>query len=292
MSLGIALSILSALLFAGSDVAKKVLSASTPMFVVIWIPVTWGVLVGGSYFLIQGIPSFDSAVVFPLAIMSALILVLIEVLFMRVISRAEISLVVPLLSFAPITAGAFAWLVSGEVPAAGAYLGIALIVIASWLMYAEPRDRRALLRPLVRLLSDPNARLMLLLCLVDGIFVNLMHAGGKAAPPSFFVWLVLVFEWLVLTTTMVVRRITPHTAIIRTPTLVFATGFLWTAGMVAFFESLAHTIVAYSMAANRTHALFVVILGAYTFGEHELRKRLAAAALMVCGVAILIVSDA
>lgn len=285
---GILLSILSALCFALGDVGKKVLSARLHPYVVNWIPVTFGVLLGGIVFGTSGAPPITGGSLLPLAAIGGVLLFFVELAFLRSIRDAEISLVMPLTAFVPIVSGLIAWGAHGEAPSSGAFIGIAVIVLASWIMFAESGDWRQVLRPFQRMLDDPSARCMLLFSVLNGIFVNLMNSGGDRSSGSYFLWLVLIAEWLVLTGLLLVRRINPLPMVRANKSLALLTGTFWALGMTAFFESLSLTMVAYAMAAKCSHTIFILLLGHFIFREHDFRKRLAASLLLVAGLCILL----
>lgn len=286
---GIALSIISALLFAFCDVGKKKLSESIHPYLISWIPVTFGVLLGCVYFSYYGLPVNDISAVVPYILIAAVLLVTLELVFIRSISVGELSLVLPIMSFIPILSGLFAWFLTGEAPSALAFIGMLITVVASWLIFADTSDLRHVLRPFRRMFSEESSRLMLLFCLLNGIFVNVMNIGGDQITSIYFLWLVIIVEWLILNGLIMFRGVDPISALSQKPILGLATGACWAGGMALFFESLSRTLVSYSMAAFRTHTLFGILLGYLLFKERDLEKRISAAILMLVGITILLV---
>jgi drug/metabolite transporter (DMT)-like permease len=286
---GIALSIIAALLFAFGDVGKKKLSESIHPYVISWIPVTFGVILGSLYFSYYGFPAHDITPVVPYILIAGVLLVTIELVFIRSISIGELSLVLPIMSFIPILSGLFAWFLTGEAPSLLAFIGMLITVVASWLIFADTSDLKHVLRPFRRMFSEESPRLMLLFCLLNGIFVNVMNIGGDEITSMYFLWLVLIFEWLILNVLILLRGVDPISALAQKPALGLATGACWAGGMAFLFESLSRTLVSYSLAAFRTHTLFGILLGYLFFKERDLEKRISAAILMMVGITILLV---
>lgn len=288
---GILLAILSALFFACGDVGKKSLSLRIHPYVVNWIPVSFGVILGAIFFATVPPPLVATNDLFWLALGGGIFFFFVELTFLWSIRDGEISLVMPLTAFVPIVSGVIAWFISGEAPSEAAFVGIGIIVLASWLMFAESGDLRQALRPVQRMLSSRAARAMLLFSVLNGIFVNLMNYGGDRSSGVYFLWLVLIIDWIVLTGVMVLRRINPWPPIRANRRTALLTGLFWALGMGFFFESLSHTMVAYAMAAKCTHTIFIVVLGCLIFNEHDFRKRLSASALLVLGLCVLLLGN-
>jgi drug/metabolite transporter (DMT)-like permease len=188
----------------------------------------------------------------------------------------------------PVVSGLVAWGIHSEEPSLGAVIGITIIVLASWLMFAESGDWKQVLQPFRRMLDDSSARYMLIFSVLNGVFVNLMNSGGDRSSGTYFLWLVLIGEWFVLTTLLALRGISPLPPLRANLSTALMTGTFWALGMVAFFESLSFTMVAYAMAAKCTHTIFIVILGYFIFREHEFRKRLGASLLLILGLCVLL----
>jgi drug/metabolite transporter (DMT)-like permease len=128
---------------------------------------------------------------------------------------------------------------------------------------------------------------MILFSVLYGVLVNIMNSGGDRSSGIYFLWLVLIAEWLVLSAAMLTRRLNPLPAICANKRTTLLTGTCWALGMGFFFESLSHTLISYAMAAKCTHTIFIVILGYLIFHDNDFRKRLGASILLFAGLSIL-----
>jgi drug/metabolite transporter (DMT)-like permease len=293
--LGIILSVLSALGFAFGDICKKKLSVDTDIFTISWIPSVFGLIIGAIYFYLIGIPQLGdisevTQIVF-LAVVSSISLILVEVWFLKSIRAGELSLVMPLTAFIPVFGGLLAWISTGEEPTFAALIGILILLIGSWLMFADASDWKHIFRPFTKMFSEPASRYMLEFCLLDAVFMNLMNHGGDRSSPSFFLWLTLIFQVVILSGILLIRRVNPVASVLARPLSSVGLGIGWSVGMMAILQSLTHTMVAYAMAANRVHTIFIVLLSRWILKEHDFQKRLLTSILMVVGVLILILGS-
>lgn len=286
--LGIILAIVAAFVQALGDIGKKKLTAIAPATLVNWIPVTFGVLMGAAYHLLIGIPEFSLNILAPTAILAAAFLILIEFRFVKAISSGDLSLVMPFTATIPIFSGLVAWFFSGEQPANSALIGILIIVVGSWLMFANLKSWRSVLEPFRQMIYQPAPRYALEFCFLNGFFINLMKYGGEQSSPLFFLWIVLALEWIMLCLLLVKQKVNPLTVIFARPLLALGTGVGWGLGIALVFVSISLTLVAYATAANRIHALFVVLLSYLILKEGEIKRRLFACSIMLIGVFIII----
>lgn len=288
---GISLSIFSALLFALGDIGKKILSKDTHPLQITWIPVSFGVIIGLIYFGISGVDHPNSLEILPWAILSGFLLLIVELVFLKSISSGELSLIMPLTAFVPLFSGILAWFFHAETPSYTALIGVAIILIGSWLMFADISDRRNIFRPFVKMFQDQAARYMIYFCAIDAVFVNIMNHGGDLSSAPYFLWITLIFESLFLSLILLKYGLNPLAPIQKNPRLSLGTGLAWSIGMLTIFESLSHTLIAHSMAAARVHTIFVVVLSYLIFKENDFKKRVLTSVLMIIGVLILILGS-
>jgi len=288
---GIILSVFSALLFAFGDVGKKILSKDIHPFQITWIPVNFGILIGLIYYGFNGIDHSNTLDILPWAVLSGLLLLVVELVFLKSISSGELSLIMPLTAFVPVFSGTIAWFFHAESPTYTALLGVSILLIGSWLMFADTSDWRNIFRPFARMFQDVAARYMLYFCAIDAVFVNVMNHGGDLSSAPYFLWLTLICESIFLSIILAKNKLNPLYPIKKYPAVTLGTGLAWSLGMLAVFESLTHTLIAYSMASNRVHTIFIVLLGYLIFKEQDFKKRILTSILMVIGVFILILGS-
>lgn len=209
-------------------------------------------------------------------------------MYMKAIRDYPLALTVPYLAFTPVLVVVSGWLVLGERVSGQGLFGIALVVLGSWLLNFEHKDRlslRTLLAPLRAILVNPGSRLML----ATATIYSVTSVGGKAAmewmPPEQFGAFYFVMLGLVA---LVVFGIS-HPASLRVrrhgvvPLLVIAG--LMAVMVVTHFMALAQVEAAYMIAVKRTSLLFGMLYGALLFGERHLGRHLLAGSLMIAGVA-------
>ncbi len=288
---GIILAILSALAFAFGDIGKKILSDRFHPWVITGIPVGFGVVLGAVYYAIMGLPAAVSGQVLVLAGFSGALLLLVELRFLKSISSGEMSLVMPLTALVPFFSAVIAWFSHGELPSFMSAIGIMILLTGSWAMFADSSDWRNFLRPFTRMFSDPASRYMLEFCVLDAIFVSVMNYGADFVPASYFLWITLIFELLLLSVLLVAKKLNPLVPFINRPIITLGTGFFWSLAMILIFEAMVLTMVAHATAANRVHTVFIVLLSYLIFKEQDFKKRLLTSIFMVIGACLLILGS-
>jgi drug/metabolite transporter (DMT)-like permease len=289
--LGIIFAIVSALAFAFGDIGKKLLSNNFHPWVITAIPVGFGVTLGAIYYLFIGVPAEIYPRILGLAAISGVLLLLVELRFLKSISSGEMSLVMPLTALVPFFSAVIAWFSHGELPSLTSAIGILILISGSWAMFADSSDWRHIFRPFTRMFSDPASRYMLEFCVLDAIFVSVMNYGADFVPASYFLWLTLIFELLFISLLLISKRLNPIAPFIIQPKITFGTGLFWSLAMILIFEAMALTMVAHATAANRVHTVFIVLLSYLLFKEQEFKKRLLTSIFMVIGVCLLILGS-
>ena len=209
-------------------------------------------------------------------------------MYMKAIRDYPLALTVPYLAFTPVLVVASGWLVLGERVSGQGLFGIALVVLGSWLLNFEHKQRlslRTLVAPLRAIVANPGSRLML----ATATIYSVTSVGGKAAmqwmPPEQFG----AFYFAVLGLVALVVFGATHPAALRVqrhglvPLLVIAG--LMAVMVVTHFMALAQVEAAYMIAVKRTSLLFGILYGALLFGERHLGRHLVAGSLMIAGVA-------
>lgn len=227
-------------------------------------------------------------------------------LYMAAIRDHPLSLTVPYLAFSPVFVIVIAdWLLGERVSPQGA-LGVVLVVAGAWLLnlrHAQLLRPRTWLAPLVAILREPGARMMLTVALLFAFTATMGKAVLAYLPPEQFG----PFYFLLLGLLMPVfwalaslldrarparaRASAPHQGrrnLFRRPGAVLAVALLNGLMVFTHFLAIARVEVAYMIAVKRTSLLFGILYGALLFRERGLRQHLAAGALMVAGVAVIV----
>jgi drug/metabolite transporter (DMT)-like permease len=227
-------------------------------------------------------------------------------LYMAAIRDHPLSLTVPYLAFSPVfVIFIAAWLLGEPVSAQGA-LGVLLVVAGAWLLnlrHAQLLRPRTWLAPLAAILREPGARMMLTVALLFAFTGTMGKAVLAYLPPEqfgpfYFLLLGLLMPafWALAGLIDRIRAVrTPTSAptrgrqnLFRRPGAVLAVALLNGLMVFTHFLAIARVEVAYMIAVKRTSLLFGILYGALLFREQGLRQHLAAAALMVAGVAVIV----
>jgi len=234
---------------------------------------------------------------YPPATASLLLNIVANLAFIQSVRIAPLSLTVPLLSLTPAFTTVLGFLVLGERPAAGAWLGIALVVAgAFWLHWAgggaaaAGEGARRPSRRLAALAVHPGAWLMATTALLWSLTIPLDKlAIGRATAPFHGLFLMVggalgTFAILVATGRLgEVRGI-------RGAWAPFATALV-ASTLDLGFQLAAIRLVLVSVVETLKRGLgnlLAVALGRLVFGEAMTWQKVAAAVLMAAGVALIL----
>jgi drug/metabolite transporter (DMT)-like permease len=212
-------------------------------------------------------------------------------LYMGAIRDHPLSLTLPYLAFTPVLAIATAWALLGERVSAQGAGGIALVAAGTWLLNAERArvgDWRSWADPFRAILREPGPRAMLAVAAIYALTSTLGKGAMRWLPPERFGPFYFAVLGLAATLAFALPSRGLTRRIARRPWPVLAVGAL--TGVMAYthFLAIAAAPVAYMIAAKRTSLLFGVLYGALVFREGSMARRVPAAALMVAGVALIV----
>lgn len=223
----------------------------------------------------------------PLAV-NACLLSLTFVLYVKALQASDISVTTPMLTFTPLLLTVTSPLLVGEVPSAGGFIGIVLIVAGSYLLNVQ-RSREGLLGPFKALVQEPGPRMMLAVAVIWSVCANVDRMGIDRSSPLF--WLTAEF-WaisLVLTPLVWRRCGACRTRLLRGAPIILAAGAAEALSLSLQMYAYTFTIVPYVIAVKRLSVVFGVGFGFFFFKERHVLQRLAAAGIMVAGVACIAV---
>jgi drug/metabolite transporter (DMT)-like permease len=171
------------------------------------------------------------------------------------------------------------------------FAGIVLVVVGAYALnmeHAQIQDPRSWLAPIGAIGRERGSRLMLGVALIYSVTSVLGKGALQYMPaasfgPLYFVILglftVVFFSWQRPGSVRVLWRPSWRHALI---------GALMAFMVVTHFLALERVQVAYMISVKRTSILFGIVLGALLFAETRLLQHLLAAALMVAGVALIV----
>ena len=261
------------------------MSKTMPTEIVIWLPVTFGLLMNLAYLSITGFPDTDwNALLYPI-IICGIIAILSEILFVVGIRTNEFSIGMPLLAFIPVFALIFAYLFYGEIPAREAGVGIALVVLGAYILGMEPPLKlKKIFQPLVMLTSSNGPRTMLAAAITGALIFVVQRSGVKHSSPVFFFTILIFIEWIFFGIVILKKR--QKLPKKKDFPLVAMTGIAWGLGLTLVYASYHYTLAAYAASIMQLNILISIPVGFIFFREGAFKQRITAVSVMLLGAAI------
>lgn len=241
-------------------------------------------------FLLWHLPPWPDAAMWPWLAVALPLEIVAMWLYVLAIRDSPLALTLPYLAFTPVFTSAAGYLLLDETPSGQGALGILLVVLGAYglnLHQARLARPRSWLAPLAAIARERGSRYMLGVAVIYGLTSVLgkgamQHMPGLSFGPLYFVLLGGLTLFVFAVREPGALRILARPA--WGPWLVAA---LMAVMVVSHFLALERVETAYMISVKRTSILFGVLLGALVFKEAHLGRNLAAAGLMVAGVALI-----
>lgn len=207
------------------------------------------------------------------------------------IHRSEISVVGPILTLTPAFVILIEWLLTGALPNALGFAGIALLIIGSYLL-ALSTDAEDWYHPLLRLVTNPGSAFTLSAAACFATASTLGRIGIERSDPLSFAVIVAVVNPIVLFVLFSIqdrrfyRQVLPSD-LVRQARPLLLLGTLFALMRIADQIALSMTLASYAMAVKRTAGMFSVLLGRWYFREGRTRVKLIGSAVMLLGLFLL-----
>jgi uncharacterized membrane protein len=218
---------------------------------------------------------------------SGIINVAAVILYHRAISKSDISQVVPIVSFTPLFLLIMSPIIVGEFPDVYGVVGIVLIVLGSYLLNIDMKEKK-ILSPLRSLLKNKGSVYMLIVAFIWSISANYDKIGIQNSSVFQYIFFINLFVFTGTTIIASVKgKLKLHNLRLEYKNLAFVSMFTT---MTYYFHmtALSLTLVAYVVTLKRTAGLITVFLGYFFFKESNLRERLLGASIMFAGVVFII----
>lgn len=271
--------------FFGSlfDLFGKKALAATNEYVVAWTVKFFTFLGFLTLLPFIGMPALTPRFWMALAVNSVVASVAI-VLYCRGLKAGEISLAVPMISFTPLFLLVTSPLMLGEYPDRSGVAGILLIVAGSYFLNLHER-KKGLLAPLRALATEKGPMLVLAAAFLYSITANIDKSGMLASSPLFWPLALCAGMATALFAPMARSCPAPFKEIRKNILLLALLGLANVLSLVFHMKAISIAIVPYVISIKRSGILMSVLWGLLFFREHRAKERLAAAAIMVAGVA-------
>ncbi|MBA4250714.1 MAG: hypothetical protein C0425_04555 [Chlorobiaceae bacterium] len=220
-------------------------------------------------------------------ICSGLINTVASILYHRAISKGNLSLVIPMLSFTPFFLIIVSPFMTGEIADSRGMIGIIFIVLGSYILNFELRGKNYL-EPIKSLVKNKGTRYMLIVAFIWTFSANFDKLGVVSTSViqyGFFLNLVAFFGISILLFSK--RKFNIEQIKLERRNLLLL-GFLTALGFLVHMWALSLTLVAYVIALKRTSSLLSVFFGYFYLNEKNIKERFAGATLMFIGVLLIV----
>src|SRR3989339_516488 len=209
------------------------------------------------------------------------------ILYHRAISQGEISVVVPMLSFTPLILLVISPIIVGEFPTSKGFIGIILIVVGSYLLNVNLKEK-GILFPLKSLMKNKATRYMLIVAFIWSISANFDKKGIEASSILQYILFINLFVTIGTTIFSISKGKFSLQSVWRERKNLFFVGALTSLGYFVHMTALAMTLVAYVIALKRTSGMITVVLGYLILKEQNIKERLLGSTIMFLGVLFIV----
>ncbi len=205
------------------------------------------------------------------------------ILYMKAIKQSALSLTVPLVALTPMFLLLTSPFMVGEFPDWSGVLGMALIVIGSYVLNftAAPHGYFA---PFRALFQEPGPRLMLATAFLWSITANCDKIGIQNSSPLF--WSIAATSGMALVLVPIMLYKSPR--VLQQIPMIYKKlapiGFFCALTVIFQMLAVSLTLVAHVIAIKRTSTVLSVLWGFLIFKEPGFKERLLGASIMVIGV--------
>lgn len=220
-------------------------------------------------------------------IVSGMINTAAAILYHRAISKGDISVVVPMLSFTPLFLLIMSPIIVGEFPTFKGLIGILLIVFGSYTLNLDFR-KEGFLFPLRSLLKNKATRYMLIVAFIWSISANFDKKGIESSSILQYIFFINLFVTIGTTIFSLKKGKLLFASTRRERKNLFLVGILTSLGYLFHMIALSMTLVAYVIALKRTAGMITVLLGYFFLKEKNIKERLLGSSIMFLGVLFIV----
>jgi uncharacterized membrane protein len=278
------LALLSAFSLSTADALSKKVLRSADDFVIVWVREGYALPFLLAALVFIPVPSLDGTFWLTVVVLLPLEIIAL-ILYVKAIRLSPLSLTIPFMALSPVFIIFIAFFFLGEWPDRSGMAGIVLIAVGAYLLNASA-SRYGPLGPLRAIFKEPGSVLMIMVAFIYSITSTLGKVAVQHSNPVFFGF----FYPLVLTiplTVMVVLRGRLADVVAR-PSVFVPIGLCTAVMIMTHFIAISLTDVAYMISIKRTSLMFSVLYGKFLFKEENIKERFLGSAVMVAGVASIV----
>ncbi|WP_424097772.1 EamA family transporter [Moorena producens] len=210
-------------------------------------------------------------------------------LYIQALSRSDLSITVPFMTFTPLFLLVTSPIIVGEYPTPLDMVGILMIVVGSYSLNLKEK-RNGYLAPFKGLLKQRGPKLMLTAAVIFSITANFDKVGVENSSPIFWAIALHTFIATGMGVIMLCKSRSKLNQIPKNLLSLVPIGFFQAGVILCQMTALEMTFVSHVIAVKRMSALISVILGCLIFKEPGIKERATGAAIMVLGVVLISLS--
>lgn len=228
-----------------------------------------------------------------LAAVSVALNTLANLLFVRAVQISPLSLTTPYLSFTPVFSALAAFALLGQTPAPWGIAGIVTVCLGAFFLNPGHKDQ-GVFAPLKALWTERGSLYMVIVALIWSVTPVLDKEASELTSPMWHTLVLGLGIGVFLVGWVVARgnsgRVWREQWCM--PWWLAACGFFSVGAMILQLGSYAFIEIAYVETVKRAIGVVSAIAAGYLlFGERDIGRRLAGAAVMVAGVAMVLLSE-
>lgn len=212
-----------------------------------------------------------------------------SILYMKAISKGDISIVVPMLSFTPLFLLVTSPFLIGEFPKFWGVAGMILIVVGSYLLNVNLKSKN-IFAPFKALLQNKGTRYMLIVAVLWAVSANFDKLSIQYSSVFQHIFFVNVFVFLGITVVVTIMKRFNISEIRKDKKNLIIMSLFTTTTYICQMTALSLTLVAYVISLKRISGLISVFIGHFVLNEPNMRERLLGAFLMFLGVLLIVLA--
>ncbi len=208
-----------------------------------------------------------------------------SLLYIKAVKGYPLSLVVPLLSTAPIFMLLTSVVILGEYPSLFGLLGVVLVTLGAYTLNLHLREE-GLLAPLKAVYKVKGARYAVMAAFIFSVDTALGKIALRASSHSFFSFFYCLALGLAFAPVVLTKSSRP--GFVLKDWRFGVIGFLFAAGVYSFLLAIGQANIAYVSGVGRLSMIIAVLYGRLFFGEIHWRQRLVGSFIILVGVLLIL----
>ena len=221
---------------------------------------------------------------------SSFIQLVVILLYMKAIKRAELSVTVPLVTLTPLFMLLSSPILIGQFPNLVGIGGILFIVVGTYLLNME-ESRTGVLAPFKNLVHSQSSRYMLIVAFLWSITANIDKIGVEETSPIFWAFSKDLLILLYLVPIVYLKSKAPLRQLKSRWPQLLGIGIFRTTSVLTQMFAIQFILVAYVISIKRSSALLIILYSIFFLHERKnLKIRLLAITIISVGLALIALS--